>query len=122
MLSEAKAIAVFVELGWAVLTPFGDNERYDLVIDRGEGFESVQVKTGRLRKGCIEFNAYSTTGRVGNGVERGYRGQADLFAVYYDGHIYLVPVDEVGESKVTLRIEPCPDRSTIRWAKDFLVL
>lgn len=31
--SEAMALAHFLQLGWVVLLPFGDNQRYDLVID-----------------------------------------------------------------------------------------
>ena len=31
---------------WTVLTPYGDCDRYDLVIDRENGFERIQVKMG----------------------------------------------------------------------------
>ena len=58
-ISEAKVLAKFVENGWVVLIPFGNAEPYDLVIDRGLGFEKVQVKTGRLREGVIKFNSHS---------------------------------------------------------------
>lgn len=120
--SEAVCLAKFTSLGWTVLIPWGDNDRYDLVIDRGDGFQTIQVKTGRLVKGCIMFNAYGTTGRVGNGVERGYKSEVDYFAVVFDEKVYLVPVDEVG-TKPMLRVEPALSRMpTIRWAKDYLVL
>lgn len=32
----------FQSLGYTLLVPFGENTRYDLVIDRGERFERVQ--------------------------------------------------------------------------------
>lgn len=103
-ISEAKVLAEFVAQGWTVLIPFGDNEPFDLVIDRGEGFEKVQVKTGRKRNNCIEFNAYSTVGRVGNGDPVSYRGKADWFAIYFPptNEIFLLPVEDVGEGKARI--------------------
>ena len=43
--------AALIEAGYAVSKPFGENQRYDLVIDDGETLARVQVKTGRLRNG-----------------------------------------------------------------------
>ncbi len=46
-LSEAIIIAKLIEVGYSVLTPFGDNRRYDLVIEDADGqFWRVQCKTG----------------------------------------------------------------------------
>jgi len=121
--SEAWCLAKFVSLGWIVLLPFGDNERYDLVIERGNGFETIQVKTGRLSNGCIQFNAYSSVGRVGNGTFRSYVGEVDLFAVYHDGCVYLVPVQEVTTNKPLLRLEATKNnqRQRVRWAKEYQI-
>src|SRR5260370_37668620 len=45
--SEAIIIAKFLEVGYGVLTPFGDNRRYDLVIEGADGnFYRIQCKTG----------------------------------------------------------------------------
>ena len=45
--SEAIIIAKLLEVGYGVLTPFGDNRRYDLVIEDADGkFWRVQCKTG----------------------------------------------------------------------------
>ena len=44
-IGEAKAISWLVEHGISVSIPFGDNERYDLVIDNNGSLERVQVKT-----------------------------------------------------------------------------
>jgi len=48
------------EAGFAVLVPFGENTRYDLVIDDGERLARVQCKTGRLRSGAIVFKVCSS--------------------------------------------------------------
>lgn len=119
--SEAKLLAAFVEKGWVVLTPFGDNEPYDLVIDRGHGFEKVQVKTGRRNSnGCIIFRT-CTTARDGS--RSGYYSKADLFGVYFpeSGKCYLIPVTENGmKESVTLRIDPPRNPvKRIRFASEF---
>jgi PD-(D/E)XK endonuclease len=43
------------DVGFAVLLPFGENTRYDLVVDDGAELRRVQCKTGRLYKGAIRF-------------------------------------------------------------------
>src|SRR5262245_9221904 len=105
-LTEAKILAALVEAGYLVSYPFGSGHRYDLIIDDGKVLSRVQCKTGRVRDGSLIFNGYSMPG---NGVRRqGYKGVADFFAVLNpeDEKVYLVPVAEVGESDVSLRLVP----------------
>ena len=106
-LSEAFVLAHFLKLGWIVLQPFGDNQRYDLVIDRGNGFETVQVKTAKLHGSILYFKTCSSYAHRGNG-KKGYKGQVDLFATYSPelNKVYLMPVDIIGSSSCSLRIEP----------------
>lgn len=48
--SEACIIAKLMQVGYAVLIPFGGSERYDLVIEDADGqFWRVQCKTGRCQ-------------------------------------------------------------------------
>ena len=58
--SEAVIFAELVKRGHRVLIPYGNNHRYDLVIDVGGRFLRAQCKTGRLRDGVIRFNTVST--------------------------------------------------------------
>lgn len=121
-ISEAKALSTFVSKGWVVLLPFGDNEPYDLVIDRGLGFEKVQVKTARKTdNGCVTFNAYSQPGRASDYRTTSYHGKADLFAVYspdYD-KVYLIPVSEVGSQPFLRVLMESKKHPNIRYAKDY---
>ena len=121
--SEAMVLAALLRAGKVVLQPFGDNQRYDLVIDDSGVFKRIQVKTGRLKNGAILASTASTYAHRG-GKRRGYIGQADLFAVYSPdtGQVYMVPVSETPGTEISLRIDP-PTRNTssIRWAKDFLL-
>ena len=49
------------DAGFAISVPFGENTRYDLVIDDGVRLLRVQCKTGRLRNGSIFFATCSTS-------------------------------------------------------------
>jgi PD-(D/E)XK endonuclease len=55
----AIMLAVY-EAGYGLLVPFGENTRYDLVIDDGVRLARVQRKTGRLRNGSVLFNSCSS--------------------------------------------------------------
>jgi hypothetical protein len=111
--------------GLTVLVPFGENSRYDLVFDDGSRFASVQCKTGRLRSGVVLFKASSSyahhpSSRV---ARRGYRGQVDYFGVHCadTGGVYLIPVAEVPESDVRLRVDPALNgqQNGVRSADDY---
>jgi hypothetical protein len=85
--------------GFVVSEPFGENARYDLVVDDGETLARVQCKTGRLRLGAVRFATCSSYGHHRNPGEsrRTYDGQIDYFAVYCPEttSVYLVPVADV---------------------------
>jgi len=126
--SQAYIIAKFLEVGYNVLTPYGDNQRYDLVIEDADGqFWRVQCKTGRSNGENIVFTAVSLyyhtrAGRTANG-SRPYHGQIEYFAVYCPETrgVYLIPVDHTGVSQMTLRLVPTKNKQekNIRWAKDY---
>ena len=126
-ISEAAIITRFLQLGYVVLTPYGGNQRYDMVIeDAEEQFWRIQCKTGRIDEGrtTIQFRAIiqNVTGK--NRQPRYYQGQCDYFAVYCEelNKVYLIPVDQVGQLiTATLRLTPRKynqDRKTL-WAKDY---
>lgn len=125
--SEAIIMARLLEVGYSVLVPFGDNKRYDLVIeDAGELFWRIQCKTGWMdtAKSVIKFataSSYNHTMR--NKGQKHYRGQYEFFAVYCPENkgIYLVPVDQVGLTQAILRLTPTLNNQgkRVRWAKDY---
>jgi hypothetical protein len=96
--STLAIMTVLREAGYAVLLPFGENTRYDLVIDDGASLRRVQCKTGRLRQGAVRFAACSSYAHHPNPkmVTRDYLGQIDYFAIYCPetGGVYLVPVED----------------------------
>ena len=121
-ISEAKALSLFMELGYRVSIPFGTGCSYDYVLDDGAKLLRVQVKTGRLRQGCVHFAAWSHNGARGSQRKKKYTMRADLFAVYCpdNNKVYLVPVEDVA-LEGRLRIETPRNGMVkgIRWAAPY---
>jgi hypothetical protein len=121
--TEAIVLAELLKAGYVVLLPFGDNQRYDIVVEVDGAFQRVQCKTARLVLGSVlSFKTCSTYAHRGR-PSRGYRGEAELFGVYapHTGKVYLIPVEEVGEYEGRLRLEPARNGQTrgIRMAEKF---
>jgi PD-(D/E)XK endonuclease len=114
------------DLGLGVLVPFGENTRYDLVIDDGRSLSKVQCKTGRLRNGAVRWSVCSNYAHHRNPrvAQRDYQGEVDFFGVYCpetEG-VHLVPIAELPvRRKGTLRVEPAKNsqRKFIRPASEY---
>jgi len=119
--SEGQVLAAFLRAGKVVLTPFGDSQRYDMVLDEGGKFIRVQCKTGKIHNGAITFPTSSTNWN--QGTRRDYRGQIDFFAVYEPttDKVYLVPVMDVGTAAASLRLAPSKNGQSkgVRMAADY---
>jgi len=103
--SEGAVLQGLTAAGISVLVPFGEGLPFDLACVVPDGrILRVQVKTGRLRKGCVEFNASSTDHGRG---QRHYRGRADVIAVHVPAlaRVFIVPVHECPSSKGYLRVD-----------------
>ncbi len=109
-----------------ILTPYGGNQRYDLVIEDADGqFWRVQCKTARIQDNgtVVAFDTANHNFALKNKQWRHYRGQCDYFAVYCGelNKVYLVPVDQVGIASVNLRLVPAKNNQVknVRWAQDY---
>ena len=122
--SEGMVLAALLKARKVVLMPFGDNQRYDFVIDEGGVFKRIQCKTAQLKKGVLRFNTCSSQPHLAAG-KRDYRGQIEAFAVYSPDldEVFIVPVDEVGTGTGILRIEPPKNGQMkgVRMAKDYIL-
>jgi PD-(D/E)XK endonuclease len=96
--------------GLRVLLPFGENTRYDLVVEQDGQFSRIQCKTGRFRGGAVVFKTVSSYAhhRSAQVARRGYQGEIDYFGVHCaeTGGVYLVPIDEVPGTDGRLRVDP----------------
>ena len=126
-ISESAVITRLLRCGYIVLTPYGQNHRYDLVIEDADGkFWRVQVKTGWLDTDntIIKFataSSYNHTAKQKGW--RHYQGQCDYFAVYVEqlDKVYFIPVDVVGVTQAQLRLTPTKNHQekNVRWAQDY---
>jgi PD-(D/E)XK endonuclease len=114
------------ELGLGVLVPFGENSRYDLVIDDGNSLSRVQCKTGRFYGGVVVFKVCSSYAHHRNPGSRArdYLGQIDYFAVYcpQTTGVYLVPIADVPlRWEARLRVTPSRNhqQQRVRLAADY---
>jgi hypothetical protein len=115
-------LAALLRSGKSVLRPFGDNERYDLVIDDGEKFSRVQCKTARRVGNVLKFDTCSSYSHRG-GKKKDYRGQVEFFGIYSPDvdRVFLVPVSHVGTTSASLRLTPTVNGQhvNVRLASDY---
>lgn len=112
-IGDGTTIAVmhaFNLTGMTFAIPFGENTRYDLLVDTGGSFRRVQCKTGRLRDGGIRFPTCSSYAHHSNPKSRwrDYVGEIDDFAVFCPelGSVYLIPIEDVlARQRATLRVD-----------------
>ncbi|MCW2968801.1 MAG: hypothetical protein JWM71_2573 [Solirubrobacteraceae bacterium] len=119
--AEAAVLAALVSAGIEVLIPFGAGLAFDLaaVVPDGQ-IVRVQVKSGRVRKQCVEFNSSSTDHGRG---QQPYRGRADVIAVHVEvlDEVFVVPVDDCPLYRGYLRLETPRNnqRRGVRLAEDY---
>lgn len=122
-ISELTVLTEFVKLGFSVSIPFGDKDRYDMIVDIHGRLYKIQVKTGNYKDGKIIFNSSSSHEHRHKPLQD-YKGQIDYFAVYCSqlNEIYLIHIDEATNTKSYLRTTPPKNNQTkgIRLAKDYL--
>lgn len=123
-ISEMAVALALARAGYLVSKPVGENCRYDLVVDEDGALSRVQVKTGRLRNGAIEWHCCSTHFNDGRPINKPYTNQIDYFGIYCPElqSTYLVPIGETSRG-ACLRVYPTRNNQTlrIRWAQDYLI-
>jgi hypothetical protein len=119
--TEGFILARLLQLGLPVSLPFGDNQRYDMIVEEKGKLLRCQCKTARINRGAINFKVCSTN--WWNGTRRAYHGEIDLFLAYcpVNQKYYRIPVDACGKNEVTLRLEPSKNGQAkgVRFAVDF---
>jgi hypothetical protein len=124
-LSELVVALALARAGYLVSKPFGENARYDLVIDKDGKLSRVQVKTGRLRNGAVIFNAYSSHSHRNGIACKPYTDEVDFFGVYCSElrSVYLIPIADTARLSGTLRVYPTKNgqSSHVRLAQPYLV-
>ncbi|QCS44025.1 group I intron-associated PD-(D/E)XK endonuclease [Natrinema versiforme] len=120
--TEARAISELIASGYSVSIPFGDNDKYDLIVDDGTDLYRIQCKTGWSNKPeTLRFNTHSQTTKDGTYHEETYHGLIDAFLVYYpeNEQFYWIRAADATGQKMELRFESEIDHPSINWAMDY---
>lgn len=120
--AEAVILASFVKLEIPVSIPFGDNEKYDLIVEIDNQLKTVQIKYGTLSNGVVKCDARHRIGSDRIEYET-YKDKVDYLAIWCEtiDKVYLVPAKDIG-THLYLRIDQPKNNScisTIKWAKDY---
>lgn len=106
-ITEVETILAFLKLGFNVLQPYGDNARYDIVVEKHNGsLVRIQCKTAISHNDgeSFHFDGRSSHYRNGKCINHKYtKNEIDFFATTFNEKVYIIPVDECKTGK-TLRI------------------
>ena len=124
-ITEVEIMLSFLKLGFNVLTPYGDCERYDFVVEINNKFYKIQSKTANSKDNgkSIFINCRSTHRKNGKCVHEKYdSSDIDFFANTYNGVSYLIPISECGSGK-TLRFEETENcqKERVSFAKNYTI-
>ena len=125
--TEAVILGRLMDLGVSVSVPFGDSDRYDLVVDDGASLHRLQCKTGSWVNGSVRFNLYTSTVGTDGRVDSEYTSEEiDAYAVYSKetDEVYWIPIEDTGSGEMRLRVEdphPKAPTSKINWANEYAI-
>ena len=103
--TELECITYLHGLGYDISIPWGDNARYDFVLDIEDKLYKIQCKTSHLREeGVYTFKCSSTyINSQGNHRVAYDKNQVDFFCTFINGKCYLIPYDETGHREKVMR-------------------
>lgn len=122
-ITELECMLAFMKLGYNVLTPYGDCERYDFVVNIDNKFYKIQSKTSSSDDdgASFKFSCRSCNRKDGVIVHHTYtKEEIDYFVTTFNGIVYLIPVEECSADK-KLRLQPTKNGQVrgVTWAKDY---
>ena len=120
-IGELKVATEFLNLGYRIYFPYGDNSSVDLIIENDYTLYKVQVKTSKIMtNGKISFDLRSSMVNY----EKSYsKEEIDYFALYNFtlDECYIIPFTT--RSEVTIRCTPTKNfqKKGITFNKDVLL-
>lgn len=112
-LGVARAVYEYTKMGYTVLAPLSDSDKYDLVVDTGTVLLKVQVKTSRCPAKSGQYNKTGWTVNLAtkggntskNTVRRRQDGDYDLlFILTADDCCWSIPVGALGDTRTSINV------------------
>jgi len=103
--AELKFMLLSQELGYIISKPFGDNSKYDLIIDNGNDLEKIQIKSTSRKDTSSGMDCYNCLVCSGSKQKQKYNEKDVDFIVIYvipENTWYKIPVKEIKGKTVKL--------------------
>lgn len=122
-ITELECITYLYKLGFDISIPYGENSRYDFIVDNGKDLLKIQCKTCQVFKDKIKIPCRSMrSNNKRNRVIAYNKDEIDYFATFYNGKCYMISVEEAGYEK-TFRFNPTKNNQSenIYYLQDYEV-
>lgn len=123
-LTELQCITGLYELGCDISLPFGNSQKYDLIMDYKGKLYKVQVKHANEHEDThfdfkTRWQGHNSTGYTQTSYTK---DDIDFFATYCKGQVYLIPVEECSGALKTIRFVPPKNGQTkgVNFASDYI--
>ena len=100
--TELKCMEKFIQYGFIVSIPYGNNSRYDLLLDcANEHYIRIQCKTAHLNEnGSYTINTANTVTTASKHIIKHYDNtQVDFIASIIEDQLVIIPVDFISNCK-----------------------
>lgn len=122
--TELQCITYLHGLGYDISVPWGDNARYDFVLDVNHKLYKIQCKTSsKVEDGVYRFQCRSTySNSTGNRTATYSKEDVDYFATFINDKCYLIPIDETSKREKVMRFVKPKNNQTkgITFAQEYL--
>lgn len=127
---ELQCAIKFIELGFAVSIPFGNNNRYDLLIDCGnKKYFRIQCKNAHKNKNgsYTIYTSNQQNSRSKNVIKYYDNSQIDFICSIIENNLVVIPVDEIQNAKQKIfRSKSNPPKnnscnSTCNWIDEYTI-
>ena len=128
-ITELQCISKFIELGFDCSIPYGDACKYDFIADVNGKLLKIQckscshpIKNGIRDTNSIAISCISQTTNTQKTIRHKYTSDMiDYFATYFDGNVYLIPVEECSFQKRLRLAPPKNNNQKYNKAEDYLI-
>ena len=107
-LTELRFYLIAYSRGWIISKPFGDNAKYDFVVDVGGKLSRIQVKSTSIMDHTNRQDRYAVLAASGNKVKKVYtKNEIDFLAMYIipEDVWYIIPVEKL-DGRMKLHFRP----------------
>ena len=127
-LTELQCITYLYGLGCAISIPFGNSDKYDLIMDVNGKLYKVQCKHSAEycdNSGNVEYikihTHWKSHNSQGSSKKKYTTDDTDFFATFYQGNCYLIPTSECSfEKRLRLKLPKNGQAIGINYLSDYL--